>query len=71
MHLNEKQKEFLSKLSKEDKEVLISIIKNTDVDGDYTGMDSDGGSFWQESVSETLNSLCFQIERFDPTDIHS
>lgn len=68
--MDQKQREFLSKLSKDDRETLASIIIHAEHEGDYTGMDSDGGSHWEESINETLASLAYKIRHFDAKDIH-
>lgn len=48
-------------LSKEQIEDLQIVIKRKKVEGDYSGMDSDGGSFWEESASQTLYSLAAEL----------
>lgn len=71
MSLSEKQAELLTRLSKEDRETLASIIRDKDVDGDYTGWDSDEGcSFYQDDARATLNTLAYMVENFDPNCIH-
>jgi hypothetical protein len=57
-------------LTKQQIEDLQIVIKNTKAAGDYTGMDDDGGSFWEESISSTLAELAaelnFDNDAFDP-----
>lgn len=48
-------------LSKKQIEDLQIVIKNTKVKNELTGMDSDGGSFWEESTSQTLYSLAAEL----------
>ena len=60
-----KYQESLSRLSKLPQQTLDDIacvIENADHEGDYSGCDSNGGSFWQEDVSATLISLSILIK---------
>ena len=44
-------------LPQETLDAIAVIVEHANREGDYTGMDEDGGSFLEESVSETLGSL--------------
>ena len=59
-------------LTKQQIEDLQIVIKNTEAKGDYTGVDDDGGSFWEESISSTLAKLAaelnFDNDAFDVQD---
>jgi hypothetical protein len=61
---------FLETLTIEQRKKIAEIIRSMEVQGDYSGRDSSGGSFWQESASDTLESVATFIECFDPEDIH-
>lgn len=49
-------------LSKKQIEDLQIVIKKTKIENDLTGMDSDGGSFWEESASLTLYKLAAELD---------
>jgi hypothetical protein len=60
---------ILDSLTREQREGIARLIRETDPDGDYTGMDEDGGSFWCESVSETLDNLARLFSDYDPYSV--
>jgi|688.fasta_scaffold04876_9 hypothetical protein len=48
-------------LTKQQIEDLQIVINSKKAAGDYTGVDDDGGSFWEESISSTLASLAAEL----------
>jgi pyruvate dehydrogenase complex dehydrogenase (E1) component len=70
MSLTLDQQTFLATLTFEQRKKIAEIIRATEVQGDYSGCDSSGGSFWQEDAKDTLETVARLIERFDPEDIH-
>ncbi len=56
---------LLDSLTPDQRSGIARLIRETDPDGDYTGMDEDGGSFWCESVSETLSNLAQLFSSYD------
>ncbi len=62
----DEQTKLLDTLTQEQRDGIARLIRETDPDGDYTGYDEDGGSFWCESVSETLSNLAHLFSSHDP-----
>lgn len=66
---NESKRKIMDSLTQEQRAGIAAIIRSVDVEGDYTGMDSDGGSFWQEDASATVESLALYFEGYDSTSV--
>ena len=66
---NDSKQKIMDSLTAEQRAGIAEIIRSADVEGDYTGSDSDGGSFWQEDASATLQSLALYFEEYDPTSV--
>lgn len=64
-HRQEKLRNLLDTLTKEQRDTIAEIIESADVEGSY-GRDEDDGSFWEESVSSTLNCLASEFRSYDP-----
>lgn len=64
--MNRKRIEALQRLknslTQQQVDDLQFVIKNTEHEGNYSGCDSDGGSFWEESVSDTLSALARELD---------
>ncbi len=52
---------ILRTLPKDILEAFALVVETAESQGDYTGGNSEDGSWWEESVSETLNSLASEI----------
>ncbi len=57
---------LLDTLTQEQRDGISRMIRETDPEGDYCGYDEDGGSFWCESVSVTLDNLARVFSSHDP-----
>lgn len=66
---NEEKRKIMDSLTREQLAGIAEIIRSADVEGDYTGMDSDGGSFWQENVSATLTTLAWYFDGYDSSSV--
>lgn len=66
---NDSKRKIMDSLTPGQRAGIAEIIRSADVEGDYSGMDSDGGSFWQEDASATLESLALYFEKYDPTSV--
>jgi hypothetical protein len=64
----EKQK-ILDSLTRDQRIGIAKIIRSADIEGGYNGMDEDGGSFWCEDVSETLEGLASEFEKHDSDSV--
>ena len=62
---NESKRKIMDSLTPQQRQGVAEIIRSAEVEGDYTGMDSDGGSFWQEDASATLRSLACYFDSYD------
>jgi hypothetical protein len=61
------RQKLMDSLTDEQRKGIAEIIRSADVEGDYSGMDDDGGSFWQEDASETLRCLAAYFDSYDPS----
>lgn len=52
---------LIQKLPAGTREAIAMVIETAETQGDYTGMDADGGSYWQSDVNETLSWLATEI----------
>jgi hypothetical protein len=68
--VNDTQKQrIMDSLTQDQRKGVAAIIRSASAEGDYTGMDEDGGSFWEEDASETLSCLAAYFERYDPASV--
>jgi hypothetical protein len=65
----ESRQKIMDSLTPEQRAGIAEIIRAADIEGDYTGMDDDGGSFWEEDTSRTLNMLAGYFEDYDPESV--
>jgi hypothetical protein len=63
------KREVMDSLTEDQRKGIAKIICSADVEGDYTGMDDDGGSFCQEDVAATLSALASYFCNYDPTSV--
>lgn len=60
---------FMDSLTVEQRAKIAQIIRSAYIEGDYCCCDEDGGSVWQESVQDTLDSLAAYFEKYDPASV--
>lgn len=68
MNIKEKQK-IMDSLTDEQRKGIAKIISGKDPDGDYTGRNDNDDSVWEESTSDTLNSLAYYFRTYDPKSV--
>lgn len=59
---------LMDSLTQKQRDDIARIILSADAKGDYF-MDDEGGSFWGESVSETLDCLARSFSLYDPESV--
>ena len=59
------QQKLMDSLAEEQRKCIAQIIRSADIHGDYCWNGED--SVWQESASETLESLAAYFDNYDPS----
>jgi hypothetical protein len=59
----------MDSLTDEQRKGVAEIINDADIESDYTGMDSGGGSFAQEDARATLSALSHYFRTYDPASV--
>lgn len=65
---NKKQR-IMDSLTSEQRSGIAEIIRSADIEGGYNRIGDDGGSFYEESTTDTLNSLAYYFEAYDPKSV--
>jgi hypothetical protein len=59
------QQKLMDSLTDEQRKGIAEIIRSADIEGDYHWNGED--SVWEESASETLQSLASYFDNYDPS----
>lgn len=59
------QQKLMDSLTDEQRKGIAEIIRSADIEGDYHWNGED--SVWQESASETLQSIAAYFDNYDPS----
>ena len=66
---SQEKQAIMDSLTDEQRKGVAGIILDADIESDYTGMNSDGGSFAQEDARATLSTLAYYFKTYDPASV--